>query len=37
MDRLILGENAVYSTNCNETGLNNNILVCGDSVIIGLS
>ena len=31
MDRMILGENAVYSTNCNETGLNNNVLVCASS------
>lgn len=30
-DRMILGENAIYSTDCNETGLNNNILVCGTS------
>lgn len=31
MDRLILGENAIFSTNCSETGLNNNVLVCGGS------
>lgn len=31
MDRMILGENAIYSTDCNETGLNNNVLVCGGS------
>lgn len=33
MDRMILGEgqNAVYSTNCNETGLNNNVIVCASS------
>lgn len=30
-DRMILGENAVYSTDCNETGLNNNVLVCASS------
>lgn len=30
-DKLILGENAVFSTDCSETGLNNNILVCGGS------
>lgn len=30
-DRRILGENAIYSTDCNETGLNNNVLVCGGS------
>jgi len=30
-DRMILGENAIYSTDCNETGLNNNVLVCGSS------
>lgn len=30
-DKMILGENAVYSTNCNETGLNNNVLVCASS------
>lgn len=31
MDRMILGENVIYSTDCNETGLNNNVLVCGSS------
>ncbi|MDE6707656.1 MAG: type IV secretory system conjugative DNA transfer family protein [Oscillospiraceae bacterium] len=31
MDRMILGEGAVYSTNCNETGLNNNVIVCASS------
>lgn len=31
MDRMILGENAVYSTNCSKTGLNNNVLVCASS------
>lgn len=30
-DRMILGKNAIYSTDCNETGLNNNVLVCGSS------
>lgn len=30
-DRMILGENVIYSTDCNETGLNNNIIVCGSS------
>lgn len=32
-DRMILGEgqNAVYSTDCNETGLNNNVIVCASS------
>lgn len=32
-DRMILGEsqNAVFSTDCNATGLNNNILVCASS------
>lgn len=30
-DRMILGENVIYSTDCNVTGLNNNILVCGSS------
>lgn len=30
-ERLILGQNAIYSTDCNETGLNNNVLVCGSS------
>lgn len=31
MDRMILGENVVYSTDCRETGLNNNVIVCGGS------
>ena len=31
MDRMILGENAIYSTDCKKTGLNNNVLVCGSS------
>ena len=30
-ERVILGENCIYSTNCNETGINNNVLVCGGS------
>ncbi len=30
-DRMILGENVIYSTDCNVTGLNNNVLVCGSS------
>ncbi len=30
-DRMILGENVIYSTDCNATGLNNNVLVCGAS------
>lgn len=30
-DNLILGENAVYSTDCYKTGLNNNVIVCGPS------
>ena len=30
-DRMILGENAVYSTDCSITGLNNNVIVCGSS------
>lgn len=32
-DRMILGEgsNAVFSTDCNETGLNNNVIVCASS------
>lgn len=32
-DKMILGEgkNAVYSTDCNETGLNNNVIVCASS------
>lgn len=30
-DKMILGENAIYSTDCAKTGLNNNILVCGSS------
>ena len=30
-DKVILGENCVYSSDCEKTGLNNNILVCGSS------
>lgn len=30
-DRVILGENCNYSSDCEKTGLNNNILVCGSS------
>lgn len=30
-DRVILGENCIYSTDCESTGLNNNIIVCGGS------
>lgn len=30
-ERVILGENCYYSTDCNETGLNNNVIVCGGS------
>lgn len=31
MDRMILGENVIYSTDSNETGLNSNVIVCGSS------
>lgn len=31
MDRIIYGEGCVYSTDCKETGLNNNGIVCGPS------
>ena len=31
MDRMILGQDAVYSTDSNVTCLNNNVLVCGSS------
>ena len=31
LDRMILGENIVYSTDSSQTGLNNNVLVCGSS------
>lgn len=30
-DKMILGENVIYSTDSNETGLNNNVIVCGSS------
>lgn len=30
-DRMILGENVIYSTDSNVTGLNNNVIVCGSS------
>jgi len=30
-DKIILGENAVYSTDSSQTGLNNNVLVCAGS------
>ncbi len=30
-DKLILGKDVVYSTDCSQTGLNNNVLVCGAS------
>lgn len=30
-DRLILGENAIFSTDCSKTGVNNNVIVCGTS------
>jgi len=30
-DRVILGENCIYSTDPAETGINNNVLVCGGS------
>lgn len=30
-DRMILGENVVFSTDCNVTGVNNNVIVCGGS------
>ncbi len=30
-DKVILGENCVYSTDCKQTGINNNIIVCGSS------
>lgn len=30
-EHVILGENCIYSTDCEETGLNNNVLVCGGS------
>lgn len=30
-DKMILGEGVIYSTDCSQTGLNNNVLVCGSS------
>ena len=30
-EKVILGENCIYSADCNETGLNNNVIVCGGS------
>lgn len=30
-DKMILGEGAICSTDCSQTGLNNNVLVCGAS------
>lgn len=30
-DKMILGKNAVYSTDCSKTGINNNVIVCGGS------
>ena len=30
-DRVILGEKCIYSTDSNETGINNNVVVCGGS------
>ena len=30
-ERVILGENCCYSSDSNETGLNNNVIVCGGS------
>ena len=30
-EHMILGENCIYSTDCEKTGLNNNVLVCGGS------
>lgn len=30
-ERVILGENCCYSADCNETSLNNNVIVCGGS------
>lgn len=30
-DKIILGKNEVYSTDCSKTGLNNNVIVCGGS------
>ena len=30
-EKVILGEGCIYSTDCDETGVNNNIIVCGGS------
>ena len=30
-DKVILGEGAIYITDCEETGINNNVLVVGGS------
>lgn len=30
-DKMVLGENAVYSTDSRKTGLNNNVIVCGST------
>ena len=30
-EKVILGENCCYSTDCSKTGLNNNVIVCGGS------
>lgn len=30
-DKMILGENVIYSMDCSKTGLNNNVIVCGSS------
>ena len=37
MNRMILGENQIYSLDCYETQMNNNVLVVGANRIIGLS
>ena len=36
-DRLVLGKDQYYSMDCHSTGLNNNVIIVGDNVIIGLS
>ena len=30
-EKIILGENCSFSADCQETGLNNNVIVCGGS------
>lgn len=30
-DRIILGRDAIYSSDCEKTGINNNVIVCGSS------